>query len=134
MNYLKTTSVLQKLYKNSTREDQLSLVGTHDVTNSPVHYPLVISAIKQSIKYFERLQDQYDSGTLVEDAFSEQQIKNTSYYIVNSQESTRHHTLKRPCFFFLFKTFQIQKTVLRVKQKLLSFIRIDGQPNTAVAW
>ena len=38
MNDLKTTSVLQKLYKNSTREGQVSLVSTHDVTNPPVHY------------------------------------------------------------------------------------------------
>ena len=38
MNDLKPTSVLQKLYKNSTREGQVSLVSTHDVTNPPVHY------------------------------------------------------------------------------------------------
>ena len=38
MNDLKTTSVLQKLYNNSTREGQVSLVSTHDVTNPPVHY------------------------------------------------------------------------------------------------
>ena len=37
MNDLKTTSVRQKLYKNSTREGQVSLVSTHDVTNPPVH-------------------------------------------------------------------------------------------------
>ena len=33
MNDLKATSVLQNLYKNSTREGQVSLVSTHDVTN-----------------------------------------------------------------------------------------------------
>ena len=38
MNDLKATSVLQKLYKDSAREGQLSLVSTHDVTNPPVHY------------------------------------------------------------------------------------------------
>ena len=38
MNDLKTTSVLQKLYKSSTREGQVSLVSTHDVTNPPMHY------------------------------------------------------------------------------------------------
>ena len=36
MNDLKTTGVLQKLYKNSTKEGQVSLVSTHDVTNPPV--------------------------------------------------------------------------------------------------
>ena len=38
MNDLKATSVLQKLYKDSAREGQVSLVSTHDVTNPPVHY------------------------------------------------------------------------------------------------
>ena len=38
MNGLKTTSVLEKLFHNSTREGQLSLVGAHDVKNSPLHY------------------------------------------------------------------------------------------------
>ena len=38
MNDLKATCVLQNLYKNSTREGQVSLVSTHDVTNPPVHY------------------------------------------------------------------------------------------------
>ena len=33
MNDLKATSALQKLYKNSTREGQVSLVSTYDVTN-----------------------------------------------------------------------------------------------------
>ena len=37
MNDLKT-SVQQKLYKNSTREGQVSLFSTHDVANPPVHY------------------------------------------------------------------------------------------------
>ena len=38
MNDPKTSSVLQKLYTNSTRKGQVSLVSTHDVTNPPVHY------------------------------------------------------------------------------------------------
>ena len=38
MNDLKATSLLQKLYKDSAREGQVSLVSTHDVTNPPVHY------------------------------------------------------------------------------------------------
>ena len=38
MNDLKTTSVLEKLFHNSTREGQVSLVSTHDVTNPPAHY------------------------------------------------------------------------------------------------
>ena len=38
MNDLKAKSLLQNLYKNSTREGQVSLVSTHDVTNHPVHY------------------------------------------------------------------------------------------------
>ena len=40
MNDLKATSVLQKLYKDSAREGQVSLVSTHDVANPPVHYCL----------------------------------------------------------------------------------------------
>ena len=35
---MKATSVLQKLYIDSAREGQVSLVSTHDVTNPPVHY------------------------------------------------------------------------------------------------
>ena len=35
---MKASNVLQKLYKNSTREGQVRLVSTHDVTNSPVHF------------------------------------------------------------------------------------------------
>ena len=48
-------------------------------------YPLVISAIKQSIKYFERLQGLNDSGKLVEDAFSEQQKLDLPWYKVMSK-------------------------------------------------
>ena len=36
MNDLKTTSVLQKLYKDSTREGQVSLVVTHIIKKSEV--------------------------------------------------------------------------------------------------
>ena len=43
-------------------------------------YPLVITAIKQSIKYFERLQDLNESGKLVEHAFKEQQKLNLPWY------------------------------------------------------
>ena len=38
MNDLKATNVLKNLFNNSTREGQVSLVRTHDVTNPPVHY------------------------------------------------------------------------------------------------
>ena len=38
MNDLKTTSVLEKSFHKSTRDGQVSLVSTHDVTNPPVHY------------------------------------------------------------------------------------------------
>ena len=38
MNDLKATNVLKNLSNNSTREGQVSLVSTHDVTNPPVHY------------------------------------------------------------------------------------------------
>ena len=36
MNDFKTTSVLQKLFHNSTKAVLVSLVSTHDVTNPPV--------------------------------------------------------------------------------------------------
>ena len=51
MSDLKTTSVLQKLYKNSTREGQVSLVSTHDVTNPPVHYCLDYNCFNVTWRY-----------------------------------------------------------------------------------
>ena len=66
-------------------------LGTHKRTNNCAvwgdtgRYPLVISAIKQSMKYFERLQGLNGSGKLVEDAFSEQQKLDLPWYKVMSK-------------------------------------------------
>ena len=66
-------------------------LGTHKRTNNCAvwrntgRYPLVITSIKQPIKYFERLQDLNDSGKLVEHAFKEQQKLNLPWYITVSK-------------------------------------------------
>ena len=38
MNDLKATNVLKNLFNSSTREGQVGLVSTLDVTNPPVYY------------------------------------------------------------------------------------------------
>ena len=43
-------------------------------------YPLIIKAIKQCIKYFDRLEDMHNSNNLVECAFAEQKQANLPWY------------------------------------------------------
>ena len=68
MSSLKTTNVLQKLYKNSIREGQVSLVSTHDVTNPYLH--IYASYIQSHARKL---------GNFVES------IKSQSYNLANNQ-------------------------------------------------
>ena len=55
MNDLKATSVLQKLYKDSAREGQVSLVSTHGVTKSSALLQLVSGIFwLQSVDYIHK--------------------------------------------------------------------------------
>ena len=80
VNEQQITSALAKLPCEQLHLSFLKwILGTHKRTNNCAVWgnigclPLVILAIKQSIKYFERLQDLNSSGKLVQDAFSKQQ-------------------------------------------------------------